>query len=120
MDQVEGNLMAQRTSYLIDIHPGMEVYDLEDNKIGTVKYVKFPEGYVIDVDSLGDDTLRHVVVALNSSPHIPVETRECLLQDGFVRLDTGLFRADRYIAPEQIRDVSGERVWLRVTRDELL
>ncbi|MBI5959465.1 MAG: hypothetical protein HY866_12065 [Chloroflexi bacterium] len=113
-------MMVPETSVLLDIHPGMEVYDLDNNKIGIVKYVKLPEGYILDVDTMGDDTLRNVVAALTTAAHIPVETREQILQSGFVRLDTGLLHADRYITPDQIRDVFTERIRLRVTRDELL
>jgi hypothetical protein len=112
--------MAQRTSLLTDIRPGMDVYDLEGNKVGTVKYVKFPEGDIFDVYADDDTTMKDVVAGLNSAGNIPPEVRDRFLSEGFVKLNTGILRSGRYITADQIRSVSADRVTLRVLRDELM
>jgi len=49
--------MIVKTDFLINIRPGMEVYDLKENKVGTVTHVELPEGALIEVDAtdLEDD-----------------------------------------------------------------
>jgi len=59
------------------------------------------------------------VAAWNSWANVPLEARERFLADGFVRLNTGVVRADRYILPEHIGSVSDNRVMLRVRCDDL-
>ncbi len=113
--------MSPQTDLLTHIFPGMEVYDLEDNKVGTVKAVSLPEGVLADIDALNldDGTLKRIVATLNSVANVPLEEQARFSQDGFVRLDTGRFRADRYILPEHIRSVSADRVRLSVRYNEL-
>jgi hypothetical protein len=44
-----------------------------------------------------------------------------LLMDGYVRMDaSGLFASDRFITPDQIARVDGDRVYLTVNRDQLI
>jgi hypothetical protein len=51
----------------------------------------------------------------------PEALQEQLLRSGFVRVDaSGLFAADRYVLPDQIASVAGDRVTLTVGRDELI
>jgi hypothetical protein len=111
--------MAERTDILTTIHFAMEVYDEENRKIGTVKYVKLPEDSEYDASEMSEESLRNIIKSLNAI-HLPLETRERLLQDGFVVVDTGLLRADVYVQPHQIRSVSVDRIMLRVKRDEIL
>ncbi|MNL68641.1 hypothetical protein D3C87_1933950 [compost metagenome] len=52
---------------------------------------------------------------------LPREMQEKALREGFVRLDAdGLFAADRYIFPEQIDRVEGDRLVLAVRKEDLL
>ena len=112
--------MAQRTSLLTDIHPGMEVYDRYHQKIGTVQYVRVLDDIIIDAHTMDDETFGAALAELSSTVYVPVDTRERLLQGGFAVLDAGPFRPRRYILPEQIRSVSLDQVVLNVTRDRLL
>ncbi|NDJ77092.1 MAG: DUF2171 domain-containing protein [Chloroflexi bacterium] len=112
--------MSKSTTRLHNIRPGMEVYDADDNKIGTVKYVKPPEGDIIDADRLNEEALKTMVAMLNASAHIPAAVRARLRQDGFVRLNAGRLRTDRFVTVDQIEAVSDDRVHLNVTRDFLL
>jgi len=52
---------------------------------------------------------------------LPGELQEKALREGFVRLDAdGLFAADRYIFPEHIDRVEGDRLVLSVRKQDLL
>jgi hypothetical protein len=113
--------MTPRIDLLLHIHPGMEVYDSKDNRVGTVKYVKLPDSVLTDVDAtdLEDSALRQIIAAWNSCADVPPEAREGLLQDGFVKLNSGPLRGKRYILPEHISSISTHQVRLRVERNDL-
>jgi hypothetical protein len=67
--------------------------------------------------SLIDDFTKAII----PSDQVPEALRERLLRHGFIRIDSaGLFAADRYVLPGQIARVSGNRITLCVTRDELI
>jgi hypothetical protein len=120
-------------NYLLSkIQNGMKVYDLAQHEIGTVEYVQFGD----------EDPLRPGVETASANPaqtqpngswlvegltdlfspdDLPETLKDRLLRYGFVRVDApGLFNADRYIFPNQIQSVDGNRVTLNVTRSELI
>jgi hypothetical protein len=118
---------------LTQIYEGMTVYDRAGDKIGTVEHVYL--GGVSEEDDRrggGSETapspgggesslIEDFARAIFPSDQLPETLRQRLLRQGFVRIDsTGLFAADRYVMPDQIADVSEDRVTLRVTRDELI
>jgi hypothetical protein len=122
-----------KPSILTRIYEGMTVYDRTDQKIGTVEHVYF--GAVSqEADTHGDgpttapfpgehesSLIEDFAKAVAAGDEMPEPLRQRLLRHGFMRIDsTGLFAADRYVMPDQIADVSGDRVTLRVTRDELI
>lgn len=51
---------------------------------------------------------------------MPDEVRERMLRHGYMQIDTGLIRSDRYAMLDQVRGVSGDRVDLSVSRDDLI
>jgi hypothetical protein len=52
---------------------------------------------------------------------LPKEIHDRLLMQGFVRLDAdGLFASDRYILPDQILSVMGDKIVLTVEKSELM
>jgi len=118
---------------LTQVYQGMEVYDRTGDKIGTVEYV-YLGAVGEDADTFGtgpatasgrgpgeDSLLEDFAKALGAEDRLPEVLRKRLRRLGFIRIDsTGLFAADRYVTPDQIADVSGERVTLCVTRDELI
>lgn len=116
---------------LVQIHEGMDVYDANEDKIGTVSYVRLtdekaseigPETATIsDTNDPYDNTLvRNLVEAFVGDDDLPQEIRRRLLREGFVRVDTGILRADRYVTPDQISHVSDENVYLSVTSDAMI
>jgi hypothetical protein len=47
--------------------------------------------------------------------------RARLMREGFIRVEgAGLFASDRYILPDQVESLSGDKIRLRVRRDDLL
>jgi hypothetical protein len=114
------------------IHDGMKVYDAAQKEVGKVDFVQLsdenprnpvPETAEVSpaVEGNKTDNLVQEVANLFDPDDIPEELRSRLLREGFVRVDAaGLFKSDRYIFPNQIQSVSGDKVMLKVAKDELL
>jgi len=113
---------------LTRVTKGMEVIDQTGDKIGEVDYVYFGENdpstpeveaaTISDRDPRGD-TLVDMLAEVFTVDEMPEELRERLKMHGFIKLSTGLLRADRYIMPDQIAGVAGDKVHLNVEMDEL-
>lgn len=103
----------KETQTLMGIREGMLVYDRENTKVGTVKYVQLPDES--DIPDLGAETMHGSKV-----DKMPEVLRARLRQEGFVQVDSGLFAPDRYIMPHQIEAVSDDGVKLRVAKDTLI
>lgn len=116
---------------LSKIQNGMKVYDQSQSEIGTVEYVQFgdedplkPTSRAVTPGQVGErnraEWLMESVLDVFSPDNLPETLRQRLLLYGFVRLDgPGLFDADRYIFPNQIQSVDGQRVTLNVSKNEL-
>lgn len=112
------------------IYEGMEVYDSDGEKVGNVDFVRFGEE---DTGELGTEsaTTSRTAVDKNTlfdslaevftdADDIPDTLRERLLRYGYIKIDTGLLKSDRYIESTQIAGVVEDHVNLHVTREELL
>jgi hypothetical protein len=124
---------GQGNQILTQVYEGMDVYDRTGDKIGTVESVYL--GAVsehADLHGAGPATasaqgsressvIEDFAKAFVAEDPVPEPLRERLRRHGFVKIDSsGLFAADRYVTPDQIAEVSGDRITLRVTRDELI
>ncbi len=120
-----GNTMKQ-------IHEGMKVYDSDDKEIGKVDYVQMSDestraselgtgpATIEQTTALTDELLRDVARVFDED-NVPQELRRRLEHNGFIRVKAaGLLARDRYVMPEQIASVSGDRVKLKVSRDQLI
>jgi len=128
----ERGFQQESGSILNLIREGMDVYDAKNHKIGTVDDLYFgtldPTSAASDVveenarRTTGDNSfVQGIARAFSGDDEIPDVLRKRLLHDGFIRLDgSGLTGTHRYVLPEQIAGVSGDRVLLRVSRDELI
>ena len=128
----EGGVLAQ-------VREGMDVYDRDNQKIGTVKSVNMRGGIdPADVSRQradagvqpGDstdtapgtlvDTIAEAVGTTDSLGSLPDELRLKLERDGYIEIDSaGFFAADRFATPSQVAEVAGDRVHLNVSKDEL-
>jgi len=117
---------------LTTVKEGMDVYDWEGKKIGTVSDVYMGEsspqanergeGAVTPSNrDTGGDTLIENVARVFAGDELPEVLRGRLLRSGFIRMNTGgLFSKALYILPDQIDQVAGPRIDLRVMRDQLI
>lgn len=112
------------------VRKGMKVCDQNQNEIGVVEFVKFgdedptkpgPETAGVNPsDRDSRDSLIENIVEVFQPDDLPQALRDRLLRLGYVRIDgAGLFSADRYITPDQIKSVSGDKVTLMVNKSEL-
>jgi hypothetical protein len=121
-------------SILSRIHKGMAVYDVTDHRIGTVDFVHFgaasetqqelglgpATSTKADSPDMRRDTIIDNIAEAFHPDEVPQELQEKLLVSGYIRLDAGLFAADRFIVPEQIASVTGDKVQLSVNKDQLV
>jgi hypothetical protein len=124
---------GQDSRILTQVYEGMDVYDRTGDKIGTVEYI-YLGAVSEEADRYGagpataseggpreSSLIEDFAKVFRAEDRVPEPIRERLRRHGFMRIDSaGLFAADRYVMPEQIAGVSGDRVTLRVTRDELI
>lgn len=114
-----------------NLHEGMIVVDRDMNLIGKVETFRAsdenphqpgPETVtgspIVEQDR---NTLTSILAdVFRPDDDLPREMQEKLLRDGFIRVDgEGLFAADRYVFPEQIERVEGDRIVLKVPREKL-
>jgi hypothetical protein len=112
------------------VREAMTVYDREDNKVGTVRFVHFGDE---DLDKPGVETataprdqwkekglIEDLAEAIVPPDRFPPELRSRLQRYGYIRIDTGLLSADRYATADQVADVKGDRVKLSVTKTNLI
>lgn len=114
-----------------NVHEGMTVLDRAMEAIGTVEAFRMTDQAPgnPEVDAAGvspalegphDSLVGLLGEAFRPDDPLPREMRERALRAGFVRLDAdGFLAADRYIFPEHIDRIEGDRLVLNVSRDEL-
>jgi hypothetical protein len=121
-------------SILNQIREGMGVYDVRDQHIGTVDFVHFGAASETqqelglgpatttgaDSPRMRDDSIIDNIAEAFSPKEVPQQLQSKLLVSGYIRLDAGLFGSDRFITPEQIVSVSGDKVQLSVNKDQLV
>jgi hypothetical protein len=107
------------------IREDMHVYDVDNHHIGDVEDIYL--GQESDAATAQDPSIRDHdsiidwVAEAFDSDNIPEVLRNRLLHEGFIRMDSdGIFSSDRYILPEQIAGVSGDKVLLNVRKADLI
>ncbi|HEX5501459.1 MAG TPA: hypothetical protein VFW96_02480 [Thermomicrobiales bacterium] len=113
---------------------GMDVYNPDGGKAGTVSAVFFGAGdESADIHNVerggrdpnlpggaGEVTLGAVLGPFGAPDDLPAEVRSRLLRSGYIRVNSAIpFVADRYATPDQIAAVGADRVTLRVPTDDL-
>lgn len=127
--------ITQQNSKLAQIREGMDVYDRSDHHIGSVDFVHFgaasetqqelgtgpaTPGRADSVRMTNNNIVDWIADAFQPN-EVPEELRERLMTNGFIRIDAdGLFAADRFVTPDQIAMVSGDRVQLVQDKDDLI
>jgi hypothetical protein len=109
---------------------GMDVIDIHDNKIGTVRDIQFgdedpaqPGTQAVTTagadDSQRDTLFDDIAEAFVGEDRLPEALRARMLRHGFVRVDAGWFSRDRFVLADQISHVD-EHVHLKVAEDTLI
>lgn len=112
---------------LAHVREGMVVYDRHNERVGTVEFVRIgdedPTKPGAETVSTGKDPdvnpLEATLAEVFSPDDLPRELRRRLLRHGFIRIDKGLFRHDRFVAADQIAAVQGDKVLLSISADEV-
>lgn len=106
-----------------EVKIGMDVYDRDDNLIGTVEDLRFADPAAAEGTSPTDARQASLIDNLADAlwpQDMPEAQRSRLLQEGYILLDAkGILHSDRYIVPEQIASVSGDKITLKGHRDDL-
>ena len=114
------------------ITEGMKVVDSSMSDIGKVETFRMtdeapdePEVDAAGVSPALEDDRNDMATLLADVFHpddkMPRELQEKALREGFIRLDAdGFFASDRYIFPEHIDRVEGDRLILNVRKGDLL
>lgn len=123
------HLLPERDQQLLAaIHPGMAVYDMHRQHIGTVDEVHFgatsPYGrgatQSSDVSQPDASIIQKVAKAF-SGDHIPGMLHARIMQHGYVRLARkGSVASHHYIRLSQIARVDGNGVHLQATEETLV
>lgn len=115
---------------LSSIREGMGVFDANGDRLGTVKFVKFgdenpnqpgTEAVTAAPDNTQRDSLIENIaeaVVVTGDEHPELEAR--LLRSGYIRIDRGLMRGDRFAGADDIAAVIDDRVVLKLSEDQLI
>lgn len=107
-----------------NVRVGMDVYDSEENHIGTVEELRFgDESAASGANAAGmrDESLVEQFLEALWPDDMPEEERKILLAEGYLVLDAkGILQRDRFIRPGQIESVSEDRVVLNVRKGDLV
>jgi sporulation protein YlmC with PRC-barrel domain len=104
---------------LNQIVEGMEVYDSDGARLGTVEAVRLGEG-TLKASSTDIVTMAEAVTeALGGRKDLPTILYSRLYEEGFIRVNRGLLRRDAIVFPHQIDDVGEESIYLKVEQNEL-
>jgi len=117
------------------IKEGMTVYNINNDKIGTVDYVKFSDE---DSNHPGAETaspsdepyennigvIKAVATAgsvIDENDNIPQVLRARLNHSGYIRVNSsGFFESDYYVSLEKVTSIAGENVHVETTKEDLI
>ncbi len=108
------------------ISQGMLVYDVMGERVGTVRFVRF--GYETPdtpevATATGYDEQSFIsarTMIADPAEDLPDPLRKRLMHTGYIRIDTGIFRADCFATSDQIAAANHDSVTLSVRADELI
>lgn len=121
----------EQPNILTQIREEMTVFDRNGDRVGDVVFVQMtdelpgepgPETATPTAsEATYDGTLvEDIAEAFVGESDLPDEMRDRLRREGFIRVDVGMLRSDRFVLPEQIASVTSDGVYLNVDGDDLL
>ena len=113
---------------LSNIREDMTILDTAGEEVGKVKFVHYgdedpnrpgPEAATPSVEDHGEDTLLEEIADVFTDVDIPKEIQDRMHLNGFIRVDMGLLQADGYVMMDQIKAVSGDKVHINISKDNV-
>lgn len=99
---------------------GMEVYDWEGTRIGTVKAFRNGEGTIRTTETDIVTMANAISDCLGGQKELPTVLYSRLYDEGFICIDRGFLRKDALAFSGQIENVAGDTVFLNINLDELV
>jgi hypothetical protein len=120
---------SELNNTLTYVKEGMDVYDLNNEKVGTVRIVQIgdenPNSPVTETVTgatprMRDDSLiEEVAESIFATDDFPQQIRNHMRRYGYIRIDAGILRADMYASGDQVASVGDGRVELNVSAEDL-
>ena len=106
------------------VREGMQVVDVNGETVGTVSDVRMSDPGAVTAEGQGSGStgfLGAIADAFGAGGNVPDQAKERLARLGYLRVDAaGVFSGDRYVASDEIAEVSGDTVQLSVPGDRLV
>lgn len=109
-------MLAQQK--ISSVAEGMEVYDKDGARVGTIKAFRLGEG-TIKTSATDIVTISEILTETIGNKDLPTVMYTRLFDEGFASVDRGFLRSDGIVFPNQIDEISGDTVYLSVYEDEL-
>ena len=111
--------------WIEQVREGMKVVDHQGKEIGKVDYIKMgdPDSATTagnEVERVGGVFGELAATVEGDEPDVPQPQRNNLLRKGYIKVSTGLFKSDRYVAADEIAGVRGETVVLGLAKDSTI
>lgn len=108
------------TQMLSQIAEGMEVYDSDGHRIGTVEAFRLGEGTLKASRTNIVTIVEELAETMGKHKELPTAFYTRLYEEGFVRVRRGILRSDVLIFSKQIEDIQADAIYLNVEQGELL
>lgn len=109
-------MLAQQK--LSSVVKGMEVYDRDGARVGTVKAFRLGEG-TIKTSATDIVTIAETLKETIGDKDLPTVMYSRLFDEGFASVDRGFLRGDGIVFPSQIDEINGDTIYLTVNESEL-
>ena len=108
----EAHPAQHNNKLLMNVREGMPVFDVERNKLGTVKTIRFAAD--------GGPDMIDPVYQGEHRKNVPQIELTRLLTSGYIEVNAGFLRKDCYVRPEEIDRVTSEGIFLNVYGSQVL
>jgi hypothetical protein len=128
--KMECKMENPTNTILTKIREGMAVYDSAGNEIGTIAYLQMGDEDPTNLEvetataqrpAVRDNSLvEDLAEVFAPEDGVPEEVVRRMQRQGYIRIDAGLLKPDRFALTDQISGVSSDRVTLNVSEDDLI
>lgn len=105
------------------VREGMRVVDADGDEVGTVDQVQLgdPEATTTQGEDRSSDGLLEGIASAftDTGPDVHPQLAARLTRTGYLKVDPGLGRKDRFAAADQVERVADDVVYLTVQKDQL-